>query len=172
MQLSKSYFFLIIFILSISKIYSQPSAKKIIFEGSIQISDNNEILSFNTKDSLNFISQNNRIKMTLCQITNESSPTNKLLKLEKNYEKSYYLFNLLKNKCFKIRYRVAMYYEKKMFWSSKILFKIEKDEKIMLIYFDFTKYNSDTKIEKININFKEGSFELSSIENPKLVPLK
>nr|WP_315240598.1 hypothetical protein [uncultured Flavobacterium sp.] len=168
MQLNKVYFFLIIFILSINENYSQPSAKKIIFEGNIQISDNNEILCFSTKDSINFISQNNRIKMRVHQITNESYPTNKLLKLEKDYKKSYYVFNLLK-KCFKIKYRVAMYYEKKMFWSSKILFEIEKNEKKMLVYFDLIRYQSDIKLEKINLNFKEGSFELSSIENPELI---
>jgi hypothetical protein len=185
MQLNKLYFVLIIFILSLNKIYSQPTPKRFYFCGSIKISDNNVILSFNTKDSVNFVSNDPKIVVNIYEVikkvnvhpsVNVTLSENTLLKLENNYDKKFYILKLINN-CFKIKHKKYEFYDgKRTNVLSKILFKIEKEKKIMLVYFDFTKDlnnpKSDTKLENLIINFKEGDYEITDSQNPKLITIK
>ncbi|MDN3674484.1 hypothetical protein QWY99_15695 [Flavobacterium branchiarum] len=185
MQLNKLYFILIFFILSINKIYSQPTPKRFYFYGNINISDNNVILSFDTRDSVNFISNNPKIIVNIYEVikivnihpsVNIRPSVNTLLKLENNYNKNFYILKIINN-CFKIKNKKYEFYDgKRTNRSSKILFKIEKEKKIMLVYFDFTRSlnnpQSDTKIENFIIDFKEGTYEIIDSENHKLIPIQ
>lgn len=42
----------------------------------------------------------------------------------------------------------------------------------MLVYFNFSNFEKDTKLKEFVINFKEGTFEVTDPENPKLVAIK
>lgn len=165
MQASKFYIVLIIILLSIYKVYGQPSPKRFYFYGNISIYDNKRKIFFTTNDSINFISTDSKIKLSVYTEEVENLSNKTALKFEYRVKS-----------CFKIRSIKSEYWNERKIGEFKTLFEIKKEGKSMLVYFDFTKYNndlkSDTLLKKINLSFQEGIYKIIDPENPKLIAIK
>lgn len=165
MQLNKSFIILIAIIFSLNNIYAQPSPKRSYFYGNISVSDNNKMISFSSKDSINFISNDSKIKLSAYSIDTESSENCTPLKISQKTN------NYLKIKNIKFEY-----WNHQKIGAFKVLVLIKKTRKTMSVYFDFTNdhINStdDTNLKKFNIPFQEGVFEVTNDKIPKLLPIK
>lgn len=117
MRLNK--LFLILFVLSINKNYSQPGPKRFYFYGNIYISDNNRKISFTTKDSICLFSNTSKIKLSIFEAEINSTKNNRLLKFENR------LYKFIK-----IRSVKSEYWNERKIGAFKVIFKIEKCKKI------------------------------------------
>ena len=162
MQLNKVFIVIILMFLSIYKTFAQPSPKRFYFNGNISMSYNNKKVSFITNDSVNFTSLNSKIKLSAY-----------IIEIGATKNRIQFKFKSKVNNCFQIRSIKAEYWNGTKIGAFKFLFEIKKEKKIMFVYFNFTDNNlNDSTLEKFNIPFQEGVYEVINPKNPKLVAIK
>lgn len=161
MQLNK-VFIIIIAVFFINNGLAQPNPKRFYFNGGISISDNNKNVSFIPKDSFSFISLESKIELST-YIIESSKPTNRIkFKFKRNV-----------TNCFHVRSIKTEYWNGNKIGAFEFLFEIKKEGVKMLVYFNFNDDSeNDTKLEKFNINFQEGIYEVTNAKNPKLIRIK
>ncbi|ELY2018395.1 hypothetical protein SL053_002316 [Flavobacterium psychrophilum] len=142
-------------------IYGQPSPKKHYLYGNIYVLDNNKNLLFTTKDSTHLFSKTAKIELSIVETEIDIPKNNKPFTFE---NRSY--------KFIKIRSIKSEYWNEQKIGTFKLIFKLEKKNKIMLIHFNFSNSKKDTKLEKFVINFKEGEYEVTDSEKPELIFVK
>ncbi|WP_444626454.1 hypothetical protein ACSLMH_00175 [Flavobacterium columnare] len=159
MRLNKLLLFLAF--LFFINIYAQPSTKKYYFYGNIYVLDNNKKLQFSTKDSTHLFSKTAQMELSIVQTEIDTPKNNRPLMFENKV-----------HKFIKIRSIKSEYWNEQKIGVFELIFKIEKNSKIMLIHFNFSNSKKDTKLEKFVINFKEGEYEVTDSQKPELIFVK
>lgn len=149
---------------------AQPGLTVHYFRGNFTFYDcHKNKINFTTKDSITFFSKQNNFSFKIYGISGNSPNEKQYLKLGNTG--NFYLF--IDNKStFLVDNIVSIRDNNYIINARKTIFEIEKNNKKMLICFDFKNYGADINLNNFNIYFQEGVYEVTDPNNPKLVSIK
>lgn len=166
--MQRSKLIILIFTLLISiKFYSQPSPKKNFLKLNFSINDTN----FKTQDSVTFYSLDNKISLTIYEITNNNFSKREKIKLSNDFKDKAYTFNI-SNSIFEIKIIKSIFSNNEILSTRKILLEIEKNNCLMKVFFNLPLNDKEMYVNNLNIIFRKGTFEITDSKNPILIAKK
>lgn len=170
---------IITFLLKGLIIYSQPSSSKNYLNYKISFPNKNgKKISFKKNDSITLKSCKENLSFTLNDIVYTKNNRDSLVVNQTMSENFYKLENnqntynfIEKNNVFFIKSLISTYYNNFCISKSVPILKINKKGKIMIVRFNFRNKNQDVYLDELSLVFKEGIYEITNTEYPKLIKI-
>ncbi|MFV0531013.1 MAG: hypothetical protein ACK5MD_06205 [Flavobacteriales bacterium] len=175
MQLLNFHPFLILIYFVVHNLNAQPSPKRHYYELNLSfLNCKNELLTFKTKDSINFFSNDDKFLVSFELIDKLSAekkrkPINSSKAINSNNNLYQLLFN---GNSFLLNHNFITFYNNNPIQKSIIKIKFSKRKKEMIIYLDYSDIEKDINSTGLEINFKKGIYKISNGQRLKIIQNK